>query len=139
MVTLNRMHAISSTVSAEHQDLQQLILQLMDANTSCSDKNDIVKLMGQFIRKTHLHFIYEETLFEKHAYPDADPHKDDHRCFIQQLDGIYLSYLACKISSPIYIAEQLSDLIEAHYHRFDDDFNHFIAEKVNTTEYAIEL
>lgn len=126
-------------MNAEHQDLHKLITQLRNADACQSDKNDIVKLMGQFIRRSHLHFIYEETLFEKHAYPYAAAHKNDHRRFIQELDIIYLDFLACKTHCPVQIADQLSDLIDEHCHLFDADFAQYMADKANSTEYAIEL
>lgn len=139
MVTIDRLHTKMSHTGIDTSELFQMMVMLQNAGASFSDKNDIVKILGQLIRKTHLQFIREENLFEQFAYPEAARHKEDHRSFIQEMDMLYLDFIGCKTSCALNIADQLLCLIEDHALRFDSGFASFLEHKHSATEYAVEL
>lgn len=138
MVTTRVYNNISKTIHAEHDDLSKMVGMLSETNLAILDRDDKVKILAKIIRKSHLHFIFEETLFKKHAYPQAEKHKDHHRTFIHKLDILYLKYLSCDEINTNIIAEKLSEMIDEHTSLYDADFEKFIVNSDIDIEFPAE-
>ncbi len=139
MVTTDKLHEINSACNSDHQDLYNLIRNLRSTSLTPRNKTEYVGTLAKIIRKSHLHFIFEEALFDKHEYANIHIHKDHHRQFIHLLDSLYLGYLSGENVSISKIAQTLIAMVDEHNQLHDKEFRTYISQCLENTEYAIEL
>ena len=66
------------SIDKQHQILIKLINKLHDAIDSGNTRQVLKVILTELTRYTEAHFIYEETLFTLHEYPESDKHKRSH-------------------------------------------------------------
>lgn len=87
----------SHLLDADHKRLVELINKLYDASQGDSHEA-VVATIVQLIEFTKTHFIHEETLMRKTAYPQFIPHKIEHDRLIKQLEDFHARFAAGQVA-----------------------------------------
>ncbi|MDD3181976.1 MAG: bacteriohemerythrin [Alphaproteobacteria bacterium] len=87
----------SRLLDADHKRLIDVINKLYDASQKGSNHAGVETAMEQLLSLTKTHFIHEETLMRKSAYPQFIPHKIEHDRLIKQLEDFQKRYAAGQV------------------------------------------
>jgi len=103
-------------IDTDHKRLIELINKLCETSESAhNDTARILPVMDELIAYTRTHFVHEETLMRKTAYPQFIPHKIEHDRLITQIEDLRKRFEAGQIGlSPdtlVYMRTWLCDHI----------------------------
>lgn len=84
-------------LDADHKRLIELINKLHDASLIPGGGEGAQNAMSQLVDFTKTHFIHEETLMRKTAYPQFIPHKIEHDRLMKQIDDFRKRYAAGQV------------------------------------------
>ncbi|HAX91739.1 MAG TPA: hemerythrin [Rhodospirillaceae bacterium] len=73
-------------IDADHKKLIDLINRLHDASVNGDSHAGATNALKQLMDFTKAHFVHEETLMRKTAYPQIIPHKIEHDRLTKQLE-----------------------------------------------------
>jgi hemerythrin-like metal-binding protein len=74
-------------IDRQHQELVRIINQLFDAYQAGGDRPALEKSVRRFCDYTLGHFALEETLMDRHGYPDSGRHVAEHmECSMKAID-----------------------------------------------------
>jgi len=79
-------------LDADHKRLIEIVSRLYDASVDNPGKEAVLGLLGELISYTRTHFMHEETLMRKTAYPQFIPHKIEHDRLITQIEDLRKRY-----------------------------------------------
>ena len=74
------------SIDKQHKNLIKLINKLDDAIHAGNTRQVLKVILGELTRYTQAHFIYEETLFTLHDYPQSDSHKQAHEKLFDKVE-----------------------------------------------------
>lgn len=102
-------------LDADHKRLIDIINSLYEASKDEASTTTITSILDSLISYTKTHFIHEETLMRKTAYPQFIPHKIEHDRLIGQIEDLRKRYAAGQIGlsqeTIIYMRTWLCDHI----------------------------
>ncbi len=102
-------------LDSDHKRLIDIINKLHDSSQNSADRTAVLTLFGELISYTRTHFVHEETLMRKTAYPQFIPHKIAHDRLISQIEDLSKRYAAGQIGlsqdTIVYIRTWLCDHI----------------------------
>ena len=75
------------------------------------------------------HFATEEQLFQQYGYPDAAKHQEEHKMFIEKIEGFSNDFSAGKIGLSIQVMNFLSDWLKNHIMGCDQKYVPYFAGK----------
>ena len=84
-------------LDADHKRLIELINKLHDASLVPNNNTAAQNAMAQLVDFTKTHFIHEETLMRKTAYPQFIPHKIEHDRLMKQIEDFRKRYAAGQV------------------------------------------
>ncbi len=107
-------------IDRDHRILFDLIGQLHDAHAAGHGVERLDYVFQVLHDYVQTHFAHEEALFAASGYAQAEPHKQAHRRFTGELDGLYRHYRAA--GNPRICIELLGMLNNWwHFHVLEDD------------------
>lgn len=102
-------------MDSDHKRLIDLVNKIHEAATHSAPQSSILTALDELIGFTKTHFLHEETLMRKTAYPQFIPHKIDHDRLLGQIDDLRKRYEAGQIGLSqdtfVYIRTWLCDHI----------------------------
>lgn len=84
----------SRLLDADHKRLIELINKLHDASANAANHEAAIAAVDLLIDFTKTHFIHEETLMRKTAFPKFIPHKIEHDRLLKQIEDFRKRYIA---------------------------------------------
>ena len=84
-------------IDADHMRLMDLINRLYTVSQESSDQRAAEPVLIELIAYTKTHFMHEETLMRKTAYPQFIPHKIAHDRLMTQIDDFHKRYTAGQV------------------------------------------
>ena len=73
------------SIDAQHKKMMSMINDLHYAIMDGEPAPQIVEVLKRLESYTEEHFRYEEEIFDRHNYPQADEHKKQHNDLVQQV------------------------------------------------------
>jgi len=95
------------TIDDQHQELVNILNRLFVAVSKREGDKAIAGILDALVGYTRKHFTLEERLMRQAKYPDLEPHMEEHRKLIEQLDQLSRKFMVDE--KPIYF-EMLSFL-----------------------------
>ncbi len=74
-----------SEIDKQHQKLVEMINNLHEGMKAGKGKEVLGNILDNLVKYTQFHFKYEETLFDKHIYPETLTHKRQHSDLVKQV------------------------------------------------------
>ncbi|MDD2324536.1 MAG: bacteriohemerythrin [Alphaproteobacteria bacterium] len=87
----------SRLLDTDHKRLIELINKLHDASLDAQNRAGAEAAIALLVDFTKTHFIHEETLMRKTAYPQFIPHKIEHDRLIKQIEDFRARYAAGQV------------------------------------------
>lgn len=87
----------SRLLDTDHKRMFDLVNKLHEASQEGTNHDGISIAMDQLLGFTKTHFIHEETLMRKTAYPRFIPHKIEHDRLLKQLEDFQHRYAAGQV------------------------------------------
>lgn len=84
-------------LDADHRRFIEFLNKLYDASHEGHDHQAAVAAMNMLVDFTKTHFIHEETLMRKTAYPQFIPHKIEHDRLLKQIEDFRQRYAAGQV------------------------------------------
>jgi hemerythrin-like metal-binding protein len=129
METVTTLEASVSGLGLEYRDLFKLIERLIHIKDAGQNRQGNLKSLGMLIRYTHLHFIEEEKILNKHSFYPSGSHKESHRQILRYMDTKFLQYQSGDNSALVQLQDKISAWLEAHYTDHDKNFIDFLAKE----------
>lgn len=105
----------SRLLDADHKKMMEFINKLFEASQDGTAHIGIETAMNNLVDFTKTHFIHEETLMRKTAYPQFIPHKIEHDRLLRQLEDFQKRYAAGQVGlsndSVVFLRTWLCDHI----------------------------
>jgi len=84
-------------LDTDHKRMIELINKLHDVSLHPDRQAEIQNAMSLFVDYTKTHFIHEDTLMRKTAYPQFIPHKIEHDRMMNQIEDFRKRYAAGQV------------------------------------------
>ncbi len=84
-------------LDTDHKRLIELVNKLHDASEQGQNAAALLAIIDALIDYSKTHFIHEETLMRKTAYPQFIPHKIEHDRLIRQIEDMRKRFAAGQI------------------------------------------
>ncbi len=84
-------------LDTDHKRLIELVNRLHDASEQGQNQASLLAIIDALIDYTKTHFVHEETLMRKTAYPQFIPHKIEHDRLIRQIEDMRKRFAAGQI------------------------------------------
>ncbi len=102
-------------LDTDHKRLIDIVNKLYEASAKGLDQTPALALLDELISYTKTHFIHEETLMRKTAYPQFIPHKIEHDRLLSQIEDLKKRLLAGQVAlsqdTVVYLRTWLCDHI----------------------------
>lgn len=116
-------------IDEQHRQMLTLAIELHDAVSNGHSPDALVHRLDALTEFTRMHFSFEESMMEKHAYPGLEAHKQEHANLLQHLNlfrqGVASGRLL-QLSPSVDIAE---DWVLAHVAGSDRELGEFLNHK----------
>ncbi len=116
------------TIDEHHMTLLNLINELYGAMRQRKAGEIIGEVAERLLEYTIYHFGYEEKIFDKHGYPEKEPHKKMHKTFIEKIAEFKDDVDAGKVTSSNDIIHFLKDWLIKHIMVVDAKYTDFMHE-----------
>ncbi len=118
------------SIDEQHKKLIDMIKTLYDAIADGRASDVMDEIFSSMFDYTDQHFSYEEELFEKYSYPDAEDHKKEHaelkRQLIKLKDDIYSGD---HFMSEVLLLKFLEDWLIHHILKTDMKYSQYLIVK----------
>ena len=116
-------------IDTQHRSLVDIVNQLHTAMKEGRAKDKIAGVVKELVRYTEYHFNAEESLLQRHAFPELDAHKKTHRGFVEQLEKFVSDAESKKISLSVDVLRFLSDWLVKHIQGRDQEYATYLHRK----------
>lgn len=113
----------------EHKVLVKLINELSDNIHSGLGENAAKASLGKLIEYTGKHFQNEETLFEKHSYPDQEAHKQIHEQLVAKVVEFQRQIEKGEEDISSELLEFLKDWLVDHIKKTDNQYGPYLRQQ----------
>lgn len=114
-------------IDTQHQKLITMMNDMNEAMAKGKGKDVVGPIIDGMISYTKIHFSKEEMLFDKHNYPDAPGHKQQHAAFVKKVTEFRDSYQKNQLSLTVNVMNFLADWWVNHIcgtdRKYSDFFN----------------
>jgi hemerythrin-like metal-binding protein len=117
------------SIDEQHKKLINIIRTLHDAIVDKNDLEALDEIVSELIDHTKYHFSYEEEVFEKYGYPDAENHKNEHAALTDRVVRLKADMNAGYIFIGMELVNFLQDWLVDHIMASDKNFGPFLIEK----------
>lgn len=112
----------------EHKGLFQLIDDLDQALRARQADAVLDILLEELENYTKTHFLHEEELFSKIAYPKMDEHTAEHLRFTNDIASFRQDLFQVQVGLPVKVSSYLRDWLRTHIKVKDKDYGDFARE-----------
>jgi hemerythrin len=119
----------NAKIDSQHQTLINMINDLHDSMMAGKSKDVLEKTIQGLIRYASEHFSTEEQMFLQYSYPDAASHQQEHKKFIETIEGFSQDFLVGKIGLSIQVMNFLSDWLKNHIMGCDQKYVPYLSGK----------
>lgn len=118
------------SIDEQHKKLVNMIITLHDAIADGRASEVLDEIFNSLLDYTNYHFSYEDELFEKYDYPDAENHKKEHAELKRQVTQ-HRARLATgdRFMSEILLLKFIQDWLVNHIMKTDMKFAPFFILK----------
>lgn len=121
-------------IDDQHKMLFQLVNRLVQAAVKREDQQLTVETLKSLVDYTKTHFALEERLLEASGYPGLPGHREDHRRFIDQVNGIAQKFHVEDRSVTFELINFLKHWLQNHIRHSDMEYAAHLARTGFTTE-----
>lgn len=115
-------------IDEQHRRLIALINKLFDAMSSGEGKKVLSEVIQGLVDYTVYHFSTEEKYFEQFNYPEATPHKEEHRKFVARVQSFQSEFNEGKTGLSVEMWNFLKDWLVNHIRGTDKKYSRFFNE-----------
>ncbi|ACS79536.1 bacteriohemerythrin [Maridesulfovibrio salexigens] len=115
-------------IDEHHMKLLDLINELYGAMRQRKADTVIGEVAERLLEYTIYHFGYEEKIFDKHGYPEKEPHKKLHKIFIDKISDFKDDVERGKVTASTDIIRFLKDWLIKHIMVVDAKYTDFMHE-----------
>jgi hemerythrin-like metal-binding protein len=112
-----------------HKKLIELLQKLHQSMLDGQGKSIVGGILDELKEYTVYHFSAEESLMEKHKYPEYEAHKAKHKELIQQLNELIASYKTGKSQITTETYKFLNKWLTNHIMNADKRYTSFFKDK----------
>jgi hemerythrin len=116
-------------IDMQHRTLISMINDLHDSMMAGKSKDVLQKTIQGLIRYAAEHFSTEEQMFLQYGFPDAARHQEEHKKFVETIEGFSKEFSAGKIGLSIQVMNFLSDWLKNHIMGFDQEYVPYLSGK----------
>ncbi len=117
-------------IDRDHKKLLNLINQFQTAVLYRTGREFEQEAFDSLVEYTRTHFRREEDLMEEHGYPDFEPHREQHRQMIAQVEACMAQYMSEGRQVPLERAVSfLQDWLINHINGTDQQYSEFLISK----------
>jgi hemerythrin len=102
------------SINEQHRKLIRYLNDLHDAMKAKKSREVLGKILDNLIDYTATHFKYEEDLFLKTKYADAEKHKKEHEALVKQVLDFQSKFKAGNVNLSIDLMQFLSNWVTNH-------------------------
>lgn len=113
-------------IDRQHQKLFGVINELGAAVEQGKTKEALGRALGELISYTKEHFKTEEELFQKHGYPEAVAHKEEHDEFVHKVGDFKERFDEGKLTMTVEVRLFLTDWLVNHIKKIDKKYSAFL-------------
>lgn len=117
------------SIDEQHQLLVQIINDLNEAMKNNEADHIMVEIFARLISYTHVHFAFEEQLFDSHGYQGSEAHKAQHEALIETIDTLKSRLEGGGTTVGIEVMEFLRRWLTDHILKTDMEYANFLVEK----------
>lgn len=115
----------------DHIVIASLINHIDEAKQHADDERIVGRLLRTLIAQAVSHFAREEELMADHGYAELEPHRNEHRMLLQQLEELYAAY---RSTADPAISREIMELLNfwlvRHILKVDMRYRESLAEPV---------
>jgi hemerythrin-like metal-binding protein len=118
-------------IDNQHKKIIELSNVLYAAVTKRESRLVISEVVQKIAEYARYHFLTEESLMEKHHYPEADfqEHKKEHENFRVQVEKFLSRDERKDVTLTVDVAQFLSDWLDHHITKIDKKYSPFLNSK----------
>ena len=117
------------SIDAQHKVLVGMINELNRAMRDKQSQSAMLKIVQGLGEYVVSHFGYEEKLFAKHGYPEAEGHVEIHRQFIAKVQEFQNALASGKATVSIDVLQFLKDWLVEHIMGTDKQYSQFLVAR----------
>jgi hemerythrin-like metal-binding protein len=106
-------------IDAQHKELVSLVNQLHRAMKMQAGAQEAEAVLAKLADYTVYHFGFEEKLFDRYGYPQADPHKKAHRDLVASVTAFQQDLHAGKAGLSMELMDFLTNWLREHIMKID--------------------
>lgn len=116
-------------IDDQHQLLVGMVNELAGAMEEGESREILSRTLTGLAAYTVYHFATEEKLFNQHGYPEAVQHEEEHRGFIEKLNGFKSVFEAEGHPVPHENLSSLADWLVEHIRESDRRYATFLEDR----------
>ena len=116
-------------IDDQHQLLVGMVDELAGAMEEGESSDVLSRTLTGLAAYTVYHFATEEKLFNQHGYPEAVEHEEEHRGFLEKLNGFKGEFEAGGFTVPRETLTTLSDWLIGHIRESDKKYAMFLEDR----------
>lgn len=116
-------------IDEQHRQLIDQINILHDAMKKGKGKEVVGSIISRLAEYTQRHFMTEEQLFLKHAYPETTRHTREHNAFIERVAGFQKDLDSGRIMLSMEVLNFLKEWLIGHIQGVDKKYGPFLNAK----------
>lgn len=116
-------------LDVEHQKFFQLIKNLYSAITMHSSRAVIGALLGEIYAYSVGHMAHEEEILDRFAYPELEPHHEEHKRFREKIRGFMEEFDEGRDAIALSLLQFLQEWLDTHIHNVDQRYVDFLQSK----------
>ena len=123
----DKLSVSNDAIDDQHQQLVKMVNDLNNAMGSGTADTAIAGILDGLIRYTTTHFKHEETLMQRHNYPDYPKHKAEHDKFVAKVTDLQTKFAAGQARVTIEVMMFLKNWLTSHIQNTDKKLGAFLA------------
>ena len=119
----------NTEMDKQHQKLFELLNNLNQAMEKGKGRETLPEIFNDLVQYTRVHFSAEETLLQKHNYPDLSIQKQQHQVLIAQISKLQEKFSSGDFSSSLETRDFLNHWLIDHIKGHDQKYGFFFKQK----------
>ncbi len=116
-------------IDEQHKILFRCINDLVAAMQSFQEGAALKNVMEELIRYTNVHFSQEEELLKKYDYPEFSSHVEEHKKFIEMVEGVQKKYSEGEVTISLHVLDFMVEWLKNHILGTDMKYASYLNEK----------
>jgi hemerythrin len=114
-----------SVLDAQHKRLFALAQNLQDAMRAGRDRDVLANCLGNLVAYTNIHFAEEESMMERHNYPELRHHQMQHALLLKKISEFQNMYNSGNAVIMLELTNFIQDWITTHIMQTDYSYGNF--------------